>query len=100
MQVRLRIGLHRGRPALTDAGYVGLAVHAGARICSAGHGGQVVVSSGVRNAVEQAMPDGVGLAGLGTWRLQGLPRPEELFQVVADELETEFPPPRNLVVAS
>jgi class 3 adenylate cyclase len=100
MQVRLRIGLHRGRPALTDAGYVGLAVHAGARICSAGHGGQVVVSSGVRNAVEKAMPDGVGLAGLGTWRLQGLPRPEELFQVVADELETAFPPPRNLVVAS
>jgi class 3 adenylate cyclase len=35
VDVRLRIGLHRGRPALTDIGYVGLSVHAAARICFA-----------------------------------------------------------------
>ena len=39
VEVRLRIGLHRGRPALTDTGYVGLSVHAAARICFAAHGG-------------------------------------------------------------
>ena len=41
--VRLRIGLHRGRPALTETGYVGLAVHAAARIGFAAHGGQIVL---------------------------------------------------------
>ncbi|MGH2987730.1 MAG: DUF6582 domain-containing protein, partial [Solirubrobacterales bacterium] len=50
-EVRLRIGLHRGRPALTDTGYVGLSVHAAARICFAAHGGQIVMSSAVRAAV-------------------------------------------------
>ena len=51
VDVRLRIGVHRGRPTLTDTGYVGLSVHAAARICYAAHGGQIVVSSAVRSAV-------------------------------------------------
>ena len=38
--VRLRIGLHRGRPSLTDTGYVGISVHAAARICFAGTAGR------------------------------------------------------------
>ena len=51
VDVRVRIGVHRGRPTLTDTGYVGLSVHAAARICYAAHGGQIVVSSAVRSAV-------------------------------------------------
>ena len=47
-EVRLRIGLHRGRPQLSDAGYVGLSVHAAARICFAAHGGQTIMSAAVR----------------------------------------------------
>src|SRR4029453_13439412 len=43
VDVRVRIGLHRGRPTLTDTGYVGLSGHTAARICSAAHGGQIVV---------------------------------------------------------
>ena len=52
VDVRVRIGVHRGRPTLTDTGYVGLSVHAAARICFAAHGGQIVVSSSVRSAVQ------------------------------------------------
>jgi class 3 adenylate cyclase len=92
--VRLRIGLHRGRPALTDTGYVGLSVHAAARICFAAHGGQIVMSSAVRAATVESLPDGVRLSGLGAWRFRGLPEPVELFQVDAPELPAEFPPPR------
>ena len=43
LQVRLRIGIHSGHPTLTDVGYIGLAVHATARVCAAAHGGQIVV---------------------------------------------------------
>ena len=97
--VRLRIGLHRGRPALTDTGYVGLSVHAAARICFAAHGGQVVMSSAVRAAVVDSLPDGISLKRLGTWRFRGLPEPVELFQVAAPDRPTDFPPLRAAVPA-
>ena len=48
VEVRLRIGIHSGRPTLTDAGYIGLPVHTTARLCSAAHGGQIVVSGATR----------------------------------------------------
>src|ERR1044071_1150806 len=72
IDVRLRVGMHRGRPALTDTGYVGLAVNAAARICSAAHGGQIVVSSAVRAAVLESLTEGVSLRSLGAWRFHGL----------------------------
>jgi class 3 adenylate cyclase len=93
-EVRLRIGLHRGRPTLTEAGYVGLSVHATARIGFAGHGGQIVMSGAVQAAVADSLVEGVTLRSLGAWRFQGLPKPTELFQVNADGLLSEFPPPR------
>jgi class 3 adenylate cyclase len=99
-EVRLRIGLHRGRPALTDAGYVGISVHAAARICFAAHGGQIVASSAVRRTIGTSLPDGVGLRSLGAWRFRGLPEPIRLFQVHAPGLPAEFPPLRSAVRAT
>jgi class 3 adenylate cyclase len=93
--VRLRIGLHRGRPTLTDTGYVGLSIHAAARICFAAHGGQIVLSSAVRAAVTESLPEGTSLKSLGAWRFRGLPQPVDLFQVTAADLLADFPPPRS-----
>jgi class 3 adenylate cyclase len=98
-EVRLRIGLHRGRPQLTDSGYVGLSVHAAARICFAAHGGQIVLSSAVRAAVAGSLPEGVGLTRLGAWRFRGLPEPVEIFQVDETDLATEFLPLRSAIPA-
>jgi class 3 adenylate cyclase len=95
--VRLRIGLHRGRPALTDTGYVGISVHAAARICFAAHGGQIVMSGAVRSAVLEELPDEVELRELGAWRFRGLPEPVTIYQVEADGLLDEFPPLRGAV---
>jgi class 3 adenylate cyclase len=95
--VRLRLGLHRGRPALTDAGYVGISVHAAARICFAAHGGQVVMSAQVRREVLQSLPEGVTLRSLGGWRFRGLPEPVVIFQAHAADLPAEFPPLRSAV---
>ncbi len=91
VDVRVRIGIHRGRPTLTDTGYVGLSVHTAARICSAAHGGQIVVSAAVRSAVLPALADGVSLRRLGAWRFQGLRDAEELYQVEAADLPAKFP---------
>jgi class 3 adenylate cyclase len=97
--VRLRIGLHRGRPALTETGYVGLSVHAAARICFAAHGGQIVMSAAVRGDVVDSLPEGVGLRSLGAWRFRGLPEPLVIFQVDAPGLPTDFPPLRSAIEA-
>ena len=96
--VRLRTGLHRGRPELTDTGYVGLSVHAAARICFAAHGGQILLSAGVRAALE-ALPEEVHLRGLGAWRFRGLPEPIELFQAEAPGLPVDFPVLRSALPA-
>jgi class 3 adenylate cyclase len=93
--VRLRVGLHRGLPQLTDTGYVGLSVHAAARICFAGHGGQTVMSSAVQAAVVDSLPDGVSLRSLGSWRFRGLPEPLDIFQADAADLLAEFPALRS-----
>jgi class 3 adenylate cyclase len=85
--IRVRIGLHTGEPLLTDEGYVGADVHKAARICSAGHGGQIVVSEQTRLAVA----DG-DLRALGLHRLKDLTAPEPLYQVGAGE----FPPLKSL----
>ena len=95
LAVRLRIGLHAGRPTLTDTGYVGLAVHIVARVSFAAHGGQIVLSGAARAAVEAGRPTGVTFRDLGLHHLQGLPAPEALFQVEVSDLPTEFPPPRT-----
>src|SRR6478672_1643124 len=94
-KVRLRIGIHTGRPTLTDGGYVGLAVHTAARICSAGHGGQILLSSDAVRAVEASAPRNLSFRSLGAHRLQGLPELQPLFQLEAPDLPENFPAPRT-----
>ena len=93
----MRIGVHSGRPTLTDTGYVGLSVHTAARICYAAHGGQIVVSSAVHSGALASLPDEVGLKSLGAFRFQGLREAEELYQVEGPGLLTDFPPLRSAV---
>ena len=95
LEVRVRVGIHSGRPTLTDVGYIGLAVHTAARVCSAAHGGQVLVSGATRAAVEKPGSDGIRFRSLGRHRLHGLADPEPLFQVKAKGLRANFPPLRT-----
>ncbi len=95
LPVRVRIGLHTGRPTLTDAGYVGIAVHTAARVCFAAHGGQILLSHTTRDAIEGSEPADIRFRNLGLHPLQGLTGLEELFQAEAPDLASEFPPPRT-----
>ena len=94
VEVRVRIGIHSGRPTLTDVGYIGLAVHTAARVCAAAHGGQIVLSAATRMAMGKSAPSGVRFKSLGRHRLAGLPDAEALFQAQSDGLRASFPPPR------
>ena len=94
LEVRVRVGIHSGRPTLTDVGYIGLAVHTAARVCSAAHGGQILVSGATRAAVGASASTGIRFRSLGRHRLPGLPDVEMLFQVQAQGLRVKFPRPR------
>ncbi len=94
--VRVRIGLHTGEPQLCAEGYVGLDVHRAARIMSAGHGGQVLLSQTTRDLVEHDLPGGVSLQDLGAHHLKDLQHPSHLFQLVIVGLPADFPPPKTL----
>lgn len=91
--VRLRMGIHRGRTTLSDSGYVGIAVHTTARVCDAGHGGQILLSDAAFAALDGVVP-GVRLRRLGAYLLQGIPERERLYQVEAEGLLASFPRPR------
>jgi predicted ATPase/class 3 adenylate cyclase len=94
--VRVRMGLHTGEGIRGGDNYMGLDVHRAARIASAGHGGQVLVSDTVRTLVHRALPISVTLRDLGEHRLKDLADREHLYQVVVPDLPGEFPPPRSL----
>lgn len=90
-QVKVRIGVHSGSPAVTDTGYVGLPVHVMARVCSAGHGEQILITNPTREVLGDTLSGDVEVNSLGLFQLPGLPRTEELFQVHAPGLASKFP---------
>jgi predicted ATPase/class 3 adenylate cyclase len=95
-QVRVRMGVHAGEAEPTETGLVGLDVHRAARIAAVAHGGQVLVSQAAAALAGGFLPPGAGLRDLGWHRLKDLGRPEQIFQLCAAGLQTEFPPLRSL----
>ena len=90
--VRVRMGAHTGEPTLVGDRYVGIDLHRAARICAAGHGGQVLLSEATYTLVESSLPAGVTTRDLGQHWLKDLRRPRRLFQLVIAELPSDFPP--------
>jgi predicted ATPase/class 3 adenylate cyclase len=93
--VRVRMGLHTGLGTLGGDDYVGLDVNRAARISSAAHGGQVLISDSTRALTTDALPAGVTLRRLGEHRLKDVTQPEVLHQLVIDGVPSEFPPIRT-----
>jgi predicted ATPase/class 3 adenylate cyclase/tetratricopeptide (TPR) repeat protein len=97
-RVLVRMGLHSGEATYGQDGYVGLDVHRAARISTVAHGGQIVSSASTTTLAAQATPPEVSFRPLGDHRLKDLREAEQLSQVVAPGLGTEFPPLRSLDV--
>ena len=95
-ELKVRIGVHTGPAEPADGRYTGLAVHRAARICAAGHGGQILVSQATQSLIEDEEEHlAVSLRDLGDQRLKDIDRPVRLYQVVAPGLATDFPPLRG-----
>ena len=96
VRIRVRMGLHTGQAVETGGRYTGLAVHRAARIGSAGHGGQILVSQAMQTLLEDEEEDiAVELRDIGEQRLKDLDRPVRLYQAAAAGLPEAFPPVRG-----
>ena len=94
--LNVRCGLHLGADQRRDNDFYGPAVNRAARIMSAAHGGQVLVSGAVAERVEGRLPQNVVLRDLGAVRLRDLGSPEHVFQLIHPALRKEFPPLRSM----
>ena len=92
----LRCGLHAGIDERRDGDFYGRAVNRAARIMSAAHGGQMLLSKVVAEQVSDMLPKGVSLRDLGSVRLRDLSSPEHIYQVVHEQLRNDFPALRSL----
>ena len=91
--VRVRMGIHTGELQPTEEGYVGLDVHRAARIMSAAHGAQVLLSQTTHDLVVSELAEEISLRDLGEYRLKDIAGLTRLFQLVIPGLPAEFPPP-------
>ncbi len=89
----VRAGVHTGQPLRTqlagEADYVGLDVNRAARIASAGHAGQILLSDATRRGLGGVAGE---LRDLGEHRLRGFERPERVWLALPPSMAgREFP---------
>jgi hypothetical protein len=90
------MALHTGAAEERDGDYYGAPLNRAARLMSAGHGSQVLISQTTYDLIRDTLPNGVTLLDLGEHRLKDLIRPEHIFQVVAPDLPSTYPPLQTL----
>lgn len=102
-ELRVRMAIAAGEADERSGDYFGTPVNRVARLLSAGHGGQILVSGDAADSLTGNFPAGITLRQLGTIALRDLKEPERVFQVSAAELRSEFKdlraletPPSNL----
>jgi predicted ATPase/class 3 adenylate cyclase len=94
--LRVRMAIHTGVAEERGGDYFGPPLNRVARLLSAAHGGQVLLSLSAQELARDGLPEGVRLEDLGERRLKDLFRTERVFQLTAPGLTTEFPPLRTL----
>lgn len=96
-ELRVRIGIHTGPAEVVGERYVGLAVHRAARICSLGHGGQILLSQATVSVLEDELEEllDVELRDLGEQRLKDFDRGVRIYEILAPGLSGGHPALRS-----
>jgi predicted ATPase/class 3 adenylate cyclase len=95
-RIKVRMALHTGAAEVRDHDYFGLSLSRVARLLTAAHGGQILLSLATQELVRDGLPEGVTLRDMGERRLKDLIRPERVYQLIAPELQAEFSPLKTL----
>jgi DNA-binding NarL/FixJ family response regulator/class 3 adenylate cyclase len=102
VEPRVRMGIHTGEASIAGGQYLGLAVHRAARICAAGHGGQILLSQATYALLVDEEDDAsiLTVRDLGEQRLKDFERPVRIYQLVAPDLPDAFPAVRTVETAA
>ncbi len=92
----VRMALHTGAAELRDNDYFGQPLSRVARILSAGHGGQVLLSLATEQLTRDTLPPNAALKHCGEHYLRDLSRPETVYQLLHPDLRADFPPLKSL----
>ncbi len=96
--IKVRMGLHTGEAETDGRDYHGYLTMAKVqRVMSVAYGGQVLLSNASAELVYHKLPSGINLRDMKEHRLKGMPDPEQLWQVVAPDLQQDYPPLQSLV---
>jgi TolB-like protein/Tfp pilus assembly protein PilF len=95
VDLKVRIALHMGQIYPVGNLYTGLEIHRVSRICSACHGGQILVSDQLKTKLEKKLPEHLSLKALGNYRLRDFDESVELHQLVVRGLVSEFDEPNT-----
>jgi len=90
--IKVRMALHTGPGEVRDGDYVGPHLNRIARLLAVEYGGQVLLTSAAYTLVYDSLPDEVSLRDLGEHKLKDLQRPEHVYQLVVEDLPSDFPP--------
>lgn len=94
--IKVRMALHTGVAEERDNDYFGAPVNRVARLLSAGHGGQILLSQTTQALVAESLPDSAELVDMGQHRLKDLVQPEHVFGLLLPDLPNDFPPLNTL----
>jgi len=94
--LRVRMGIHLGDVEKQGDHYFGAALYRCARLMSAAHGGQVVLSEAAAALVRDELPAGAVLKDTGEHVLKDLARPERIFELLHPDLPADLPALRTL----
>ena len=97
--LKVRMGLHTAEAEQRDGDYYGSSLNRAAQIMSVGHGEQILLSETTAQVVREHLPTDTILLDLGEHHLKGLLRPENIFQLVAPDLQKDFPPLNSIPTA-
>ncbi len=91
--LKVRMGIHTGEAYPNEAGdYGSHTMNRVARVMSAGHGGQILLSEESERLCERNLPSGIEFIDRGQHRMKGMAVLEHLYQVSGSGLEVHFPP--------
>jgi TolB-like protein len=86
------MALHTGAVELRDGDYFGTSLNRVARLLSAGHGGQTLLSESTHDLCRDHLPPLATAKALGKHGLKDLARREAVFQLCHPDLPQSFPP--------
>lgn len=95
--IRVRMGIHTGEAEAHHNEYRGyLTLSFVQRIMSAGYGEQILLSDTTEKLLREISSKDASFRDIGEHKFKGVPYPVHVFQVIAPDLQTEFPPLRTI----